>query len=406
MGIFNRKKPKEENKKGVLTLYSVTGDTSGIYEAAKKEFLEHIKAIEEIEDGKSFILKDGTTVDIHLNADENYVKVQKDGMANFFSQAPLENKEVLKHVMMQIKLFTCITNICFEITSDTKRTSFLVNAIYKIAEDSQSLVLHPTMELYTAEGKLLISIKGETDFQEYYPIASSSILKRGIKASPKDEARYKRIIEECDQNKIPHTSFMLGTQIMEEEVVVPTIREIAERAVAVFCCGLKGECLLMEGGSIELSKREVEAIENRYDLKNSFTSLEKAYIEDEKPDRMTAIQFSWQYERCSVLMWALGLTQLNPPTEICKVGEIAQILRSYESLEALMGAASLRSKEELLDMHTKILYYHWACVEARIKNEAMPANLDSGVVMEQHHALNWLIGANGACGWDDISANT
>jgi hypothetical protein len=125
-----------------------------------------------------------------------------------------------------------------------------------------------------------------------------------------------------------------------------------------------------------------------------------------EPNRRISIQFSWQYERCAVLLWALGFIELNPATEICDVGKIAEVLRSYNSLEELIQASNIRSREELLDMHTKILYFDWACVEARVKNQESPAGLDSGVVQEQHYALNWLIGANGNCDWDDISPNT
>ena len=53
--------------------------------------------------------------------------------------------------------------------------------------------------------------------------------------------------------------------------------------------------------------------------------------------------------------------------------------------------ATLRSKREILDQADLILRLDWACVDARTKNQAAPGNLDSGVVFERHHSLNWLI---------------
>ncbi|QAA35053.1 DUF4272 domain-containing protein [Clostridium manihotivorum] len=414
MGIFNRKKKQEANEssekqeqnKAVLTLYSVTLDSSIIYDTAKEEFGSVIKSIEGIDNGLEFIFKDETKIQFYLSDEIDYINRQTSGMANFFSKAPLENKEVLEKALLQIRMFTCITGVTFELNEDEQRTNYIINTIYKIADKTQSLILYPSMELYTSDGKLLISMSGHTDFDDYYPIAPADLLKRDVEVSAKDEARYEEIIDECDKKGIPHTSYMLGTQIMEEEVIVPSAMDIAKRAVSVFGCALWAECLLMEGGSMELAKSEFEAMNERYSFAECLSDKEKAYIGDDNPDRIQSIQFSWQYERCAVLLWALGFIELKYPTEICNVREIANLLRNYNSFEELVAASRLRSNEELLDMHTRILYYNWACVEARVNNQQMPAGLDGGVVQEQHFALNWLISANGQCGWDDICPNT
>lgn len=412
MGIFKRKKKndqnevKQEKRRGVLTLYSVTLDTKNIFNVIKEEFLEVTKLIETIDGGLKIIFEDDTDIEFHLSDDTNHVMTQTNGMANFFSKAPVENEEILEQVILQIRMFTCIVGIGFELNDNEKRTNYVINTIYEIAKKTQSFILYPSMELYTSEGELLISIDGETDFEKYYPIASSDLLKRDIKPSFNDEERYKKNIRECDEKKIPHTDFMLSTQIMENEVRLPSIEEIAKRATAVFSCALYSECLLIEDGSMELAKDEFEDINKIYGVKNYLSKKEKEYIEMERPDEVTAIQFSWQYERCCVLLWSLRLIELNSPTEICNVRKIAQIIRSYSSLEELIKAANIRSNEELLDMHTRILYYNWACVESRVKNQEAPANLNSGVVQEQHYALNWIIGANGECDWDDVSPNT
>lgn len=409
MGLFKKNKQnevKQEKRRGILTLYSVTLDSKNIFNVIKEEFLEVTKSIQRIDGGIKIIFKDDTDIEFHLAEDINNVMGQTSGMANFFSKAPLENEEVLEQVILQIRMFTCIVGIGFELNDDERRTNYIVNTIYEIAKRTQSLILYPSMELYTSEGKLLISIDGETDFEKYYPIASSDLLKRDIKPSFNDEERYKKIIRECDEKKIPHTDFMLSTQIMENEVKVPSIEEIAKRAVAVFSCALYSECLLIEDGSMKLAKDEFEDINKTYGVKNYLSKKEKKYIQMEEPDKVTAIQFSWQYERCCVLLWALGLIELNLPTEICNVRQIAQIIRSYSSLDELIKAANIRSNEELLDMHTRILYYNWACVDSRVKNQEAPANLNSGVVQEQHFALNWIISANGECDWDDVCPNT
>ncbi|WFD11781.1 DUF4272 domain-containing protein [Tepidibacter hydrothermalis] len=399
-------KVKQEKKRGVLTLYSVTLDSKNIFDVIKEEFSEVTKSIQTIDGGLKIIFKDGTDIEFNLSDDINHVTTQTNGMANFFSKSPIENEKILQQAMLQISMFTCIVGIGFELNDDEKRTNYIVNTIYEIANKTQSFILYPSMKLYTSEGKLLISIDGETDFEKYYPISNSDLLKRDIKPSCNDEERYRKIIKECDEKKIPHTDFMLSTQIMENEVKVTSVEKIAKRATAVFSCALYSECLLIEGGSIELAKDEFEDINKIYGVKSYLTDKEKEYIQMEQPDKITAIQFSWQYERCCVLLWALGLIDLNSPTEICNVHQIAQIIRNYDSIDELIKDSSIRSNEELLDMHTRILYYDWACVESRVENQETPANLNSGVVQEQHFALNWIISANEDCEWDDISPNT
>lgn len=413
MGLFRRKEKQQEEKQSekdsreaVLTLYSVTLEPHKILEVVKKEFSEVTKSIQETDENYIINFNDNTQIKFSLADNIDYVKTQTNGMMNFFAQAPLENKELLNKVLLQINIFTCITGITFELNNDERRTNYIINAIYIIAKETQSLILYPNMSLYSSEGELILSIEGKSDLEKYYPISSSDILKRNIDPSDRDKERYQRIITECNKNNISHTSQMLKSQIMEEEVKVPSVEEIAKRATAVFVCALYAECLLVDDGSIELAKKEFELINERYEFNSYLSEEETEYIKMDSPDRSTAIKFSWQYERCAVMLWSLGLMDLKKPTQICDVREIAKIIRTYSSLEELVTASNRKTKEELLEMQTLILYYNWACVEARINDEEAPAGLDPGVVNEQHYTLNWLISANGECKWDDISPNT
>ncbi|MCA1072730.1 DUF4272 domain-containing protein [Clostridium bowmanii] len=88
---------------------------------------------------------------------------------------------------------------------------------------------------------------------------------------------------------------------------------------------------MMEDGSVGLAKYEFEEMNKTYGVMNYLSNSEKEYIEMDEPDRVTSIQFAWQYERCAVLIWSLGFIELNPPTEICNVRKIAEVLRGYNS---------------------------------------------------------------------------
>lgn len=73
--------------------------------------------------------------------------------------------------------------------------------------------------------------------------------------------------------------------------------------------------------------------------------------------------------------------------------------------EGLRKKARLRPQADILDACDLIYRYHWAVVDARLKNAPAPAGLDSGVVYERHYALNWLVGYMDQ-DWDDISTDT
>ena len=65
----------------------------------------------------------------------------------------------------------------------------------------------------------------------------------------------------------------------------------------------------------------------------------------------------------------------------------------------------MRPLSDILDQADLIYRYHWAVVDARINGQDAPAGLNSGVVLERHYALNWLIGYFDQA-WDDISTDT
>lgn len=175
--------------------------------------------------------------------------------------------------------------------------------------------------------------------------------------------------------------------------------------MAVFSCAVCAEGTLMEGGSRSLGWKEFERLDQVFGCRQYLCESEQAYINDKTPEESTSIQFSWRYEAVSVFLWALGLFELNAMDEICDVAAMAQKIRSFSSIDEMCHAANLRSEQELLDMHAKVLYYDWTCVEARVHHIELEG-IEPGVVQEQHYAMNWLTGANQTKDWDKIQCNT
>ncbi|OQP45387.1 hypothetical protein A4D02_33880 [Niastella koreensis] len=92
------------------------------------------------------------------------------------------------------------------------------------------------------------------------------------------------------------------------------------------------------------------------------------------------------------------------PDQLCNVANDVKIIHSLKE-QQFRQKAKLRSKKEILYQADLILRLDWACVNAKLKNESAPGNLDSGVVFERHHSLNWLINYLNQ-DWDHVREDT
>ena len=154
-----------------------------------------------------------------------------------------------------------------------------------------------------------------------------------------------------------------------------------------------------------MTNADVLGLADRLGAKRTLSPKESAFVLDAQPDKVTRIQFAWQYECLGVMLWALGYSaELGRPDRIVDVRRIVSIMKEKAPIR-LREEARLRSISELLDEADLIYRYHWACVDARVNGAPPPRGLDCGVVLERHRALNWLIGYQGQA-WDDVTTDT
>ncbi len=392
----------EEKRQGVLTLYGAGSDLNGF--AGKVRTIFGQNATELIKKGKNeFGIKliDDTVVDISIMADPKVVGQQNMGMANFFSKAPLNNEQLMIGCLQQIRLFTCIIGVSFEVTDSRERTSVIIGAMSKAAEEITAFVLYPNMRLFTPQGKLLISVEGESDFTEYYPIMSQAMMKSAVKENDKDKARKAKSIEILKEKNIPYAEGM-GVSAYDETSVVPTKEDILRRAICVFLASVKSEVISSGGyeNPMEFVRDATDKLEQAYGIEAYLSKEEKAYLADENPTQEDINKFGWRYECCAVLLWALGLFEIGEPNEICDAAELGAIIWNND-FNTLLEKSVIKSKEELLDMQDLIHRYDWACIEAQIKKFELP-QLDRGIVFEWHYTLNWLTGVEGVTDWDKV----
>jgi hypothetical protein len=188
--------------------------------------------------------------------------------------------------------------------------------------------------------------------------------------------------------------------VCESEVNLREASEVALRALALLVVAVRAESL---NQGEPLSTAEL-----RERLPGGFRALstvELEFLQQDAPEQQAIANHAWRYESLTVLLWALGLLEALPPaTEICDVPKVAGILFQADS-ERLIRDATLRTTPALLDALDLHFRLHWAVRQARHDEREPPAQLEPGVVMERHHALNWLTCFQSA-EWDDVDTPT
>ncbi len=107
-----------------------------------------------------------------------------------------------------------------------------------------------------------------------------------------------------------------------------------------------------------------------------------------------------------MLEWALGLVDALPfPDAICDVPLTSRTLLQAGDLQGALHAARMRPDSEILDALDQHYRLHWIVRQAQVQQQPAPAGLNADVLMERHHALNWLVLFEGN-DWDDVDTPT
>jgi hypothetical protein len=126
------------------------------------------------------------------------------------------------------------------------------------------------------------------------------------------------------------------------------------------------------------------------------------------PSEKDVILMSWMSERLVVLCWALGkLEHLPEPDEQCDNAALQSILPPFAEIGVsdFINGAALRTDRELMAMADTTLHLHWVARDAKLNGTQPRVPVDIEVIQERHHAINWVIGYDGA-EWDEVASDT
>lgn len=135
---------------------------------------------------------------------------------------------------------------------------------------------------------------------------------------------------------------------------------------------------------------------------------EAAFVFADAPPQDDVIRFSWRLEAMVFLAWCGGLVESLPlPRQASGVDTILPLYpHDLGDATMLREALRLRGKAEILDWADLLYRLHWAVRDAQLNGREPPAGLNPGMVLEWHHAANWMIGYESQDDWDAVSTET
>jgi hypothetical protein len=213
------------------------------------------------------------------------------------------------------------------------------------------------------------------------------------------KARKERSVARITAEGVPTLDWLPVIE-SESECRGHTKSEVVHRTIALAIVAAKADTDYAIG----------QALIDEFNAEGFFTPKERAFMDDADPSEQDVANFIWRYEAAHVMLWALGIIpELRRPDRNCDVEFIAKTLRKLGT-DGVMRRAALRPQAELLEAADLIYRYHWATRQAELTGKKPPAGLAGDVVLERHHALNWLIGyaeeGESPVEWDEISTDT
>ena len=185
----------------------------------------------------------------------------------------------------------------------------------------------------------------------------------------------------------------------DEDVTLRSEEDVWRRLVALW--GVVSTAMLRQNTFF----KEYFTVEER---RSMLSNDEAAFLFDDTPAEEDIIRFSWRLEGLVFLAWCAGLVdELGLPVAPSSAEAILP-LYPHDLAEAstLRAAIRLRNKAEILDQADLLYRLHWAVRDAKLNGGEAPAGINPGVVLEWHHAANWMIRDGDQDDWDAVSTDT
>ncbi len=133
---------------------------------------------------------------------------------------------------------------------------------------------------------------------------------------------------------------------------------------------------------------------------------ERYFFQLKKPTKKQIINASWRVEALQMLLWALQLvSSIEVGKSRADFSALKELLPFLTSTFEFINNSELRPDNEIVEMQDRIYQAHWSVRDAEVNGKSVSQDIDPGIVVERHYALNWLMGYLGQA-WDDVTTDT
>jgi len=175
--------------------------------------------------------------------------------------------------------------------------------------------------------------------------------------------------------------------------------EVAWRTLALFS---------VFGLAVGADREEILRWIAENNLSDKLTPRERQFIKSSSPTKQEIVDASWYSERLVVLLWALGKLDEPPAADQqCDTALLQKLLPPFADITVrdFVAGALLRGDQELIATADQLLMLHWHARDGKLKARPPSVPVDIEVIQERHHAINWIIGYDGAP-WDEVTTDT
>lgn len=183
------------------------------------------------------------------------------------------------------------------------------------------------------------------------------------------------------------------------ELEFRTAEQVAQRLLALIVVVWRANA------SEELAQQGISwATEHGIDT--FLSPLEQRFVfHAQRPAQQDIVNFGWRAEAMMPLVWALGgMPALPPSHQRADIWKIPLVQQARQLPADFIAHASLRPASEVSDEESRLLDEHWHVRDAQLRDQAIPAGLDAGIVLERRYALSWMVGYG--THWDEVQLDT
>jgi hypothetical protein len=335
----------------------------------------------------------------HLNEGADPLTANLRGMYNFVGSIPTSHTQA--RGMLQQKIATL--NCEFACLAEPAFTDEFKTAVQRIAREQDAILfIQPgktfarssVQHFLNPEFQMILDVQGKSEVDTVSVKIDSRYFDSPASTTGEQQTRKERTEAFLKERGIAiNVHLPVGPEVAA--IQLQDTSAMLERAYALTLIAAKGEGAEQEG--LDRARAALHI--------GGFSPYEETIYHTPVLNDQERANAVWRYESLNTILWALGLLESLPyPDTICNVSHIVGLMIK-NSREVLAAKVAVRSTEEIVDALDMIYRMNWACVNARVKGEAVGGGIDPSVVFERHYALNWITREGGE-DWDDIATNT